>query len=176
MNITEYPLPQTSTGSYNRWIKCESKEFLPDESQKYIMDLVEESLNNGLFYNKDVFAQVESKIKSILPSDYQREIGQVEGGVLGMEIYYARKAVEAIKQQNKSDEILNNLQLTEGKELGTLKFNDGRTFHQVKINNIFDSQNINCTGIRGKKNYEINMSAIAIQSGLNRWKNKREMN
>jgi hypothetical protein len=174
MNITEYPLPQTSNKSYERWIKCESKDFIPNESQRYIMNLVSESLDQGLFYTRDVFTYVESKMKEILPVDYQREIGEVENGVLGMEVYYARQAVEAIKQQNKANDILNNLKLTEGKDLGTLKFNDGSTFHQVKINNIIDSQNINCTGIRGKKNYEINMSSIAIQSGLNRWKNNRK--
>jgi hypothetical protein len=173
MNISEYPLPQTTSGSYNRWIKCESKEFLPDESQRFIMDLVEESLNNGLFYTKDVFAQVENKMKNILPLDYQRETDQVKGGVLGMEIYYARHAVEAIKKQNEANEVLNSLQLTEGKELGTIKLNNGMTIHKVKINSIIDSMNINCLGIRGGKNVTFTLSAVSIEAGSNRWKNKR---
>jgi hypothetical protein len=172
--MNQYPLPQTSNKSYVRWIKCESKDFLPDESQKYIMNLVSESLDQGLFYNRDVFTHVENKIKNILPVDYQREIDQVEGGVLGMEIYYARKAVEAIKKRNKANDILNNLELTEGKWIGTLKFNDGTTIHKVKINSIIDSENINCLGVRGSKEVEFTVTAISIENGLNRWKNNRK--
>jgi hypothetical protein len=179
MNISEYPLPQTTKNSHNRWIKCESKEFLPDESQRYIMDLVEESLNNGLFYSRDIFAQVEEKIKNILPSDYQRETDRVEGGVLGMEIYYARKAVETIKEFNKANEVLNNLELTEGKWIGTIKLNNGITIHKVKINCIIDSMSINCFGVRGGKGVTFILSAVSIEAGSNRWKdtvNKKKMN
>ena len=166
--MNQYPLPKTANESYYRWIKCESKDFLPDDSQKFIMGLVEESLNNGLFYTKDVFAQVEEKIKNILPLDYKREMNQVENGVLGMEVYYARKTVETIRDFNNANEVLNNLQLTEGKELGTIKLNNGMTIHKVKINNIIDSMNINCLGIRGGKGVTFTLSAVSIENGLNR--------
>ena len=162
--MNQYPLPQTTKDSYNRW----KINFIPDDSQNFLMDLVAESLDQGLFYSRDIFGYVENKMKDILPFDYQREIDQVENGVLGMEVYYARQAVEAMREQNKVNEVLNKLQLTEGKWLGTIKFNNGTTIHRIKIVSIIDSKNINCLGVRGGKTVKFMVSALSIEAGLNR--------
>lgn len=95
----QYPLMATNNEAHTRWIMCKNPVcFKPDTDHQWMMDLVAEGLDAGIFYTSNMLEFIEGRLANQLPSDYKSRGPRVEGGVLGMEVYYARLAVEAKRE------------------------------------------------------------------------------
>jgi hypothetical protein len=178
--INNYPLPANTHESYNRWNKCESNKFIPDESQQFLMNIVSEALTAGLFYNRDVDKFVIEKIKDLLPEDYKsRGFNEVQGRVIGYEIYHARNAVEAITAWKEETEVRQRLEIEPGRFIGNVRFN-GMTVYKLTIASVTDNYStqfphcITCMGNRGGKEIRLNTSAVAIENALTAYQERHK--
>lgn len=119
MQTTGYFLP---ANTYSDWARNECEDFVPNERQKLVMDVVRQAIDAGMYYTKDVLAFAKERLK---PSEAELERGKgVEGGEFGMDVYYARQAITSAKKFAVSREAWQHLRPTPGKSLGTIMFND----------------------------------------------------
>jgi len=96
-----YPLMATLNEAHARWTMCKNPVcFEPDDDHQWIMDMVAEGLDTGFFYTSCMLEFIERRLSNQLPPDYKGRGTSVEGGVLGMEVYYARLAVEAKREHD----------------------------------------------------------------------------
>ncbi|MDF9778968.1 hypothetical protein [Pseudomonas baetica] len=97
--IRQYPLMATNNEAHTRWVMCKNPVcFKPDGDHQWMMDMVAAGLDAGIFYTSSMLEFIERRLVNQLPSDYKSRGPRVEGGVLGMEVYYARRAVEAKRE------------------------------------------------------------------------------
>lgn len=119
MQTTAYFLP---ANTYSDWRRNECEDFTPTDRQKLVMDVVQQAIDAGRYYTKDVLAFAKEALK---PSAEELERGKgTEGGEFGMDVYYARQANTAAKQFAVSREAWQHLRPIPGKNLGTIMFND----------------------------------------------------
>ncbi|MGF6281827.1 hypothetical protein ABH908_000140 [Pseudomonas frederiksbergensis] len=94
-----YPLMATLNEAHTRWIMCKNPVcFKPDADHQWMMDMVADGLDSGIFYTSCMLEFIERRLTNQLPPDYKSRGTSVEGGVLGMEVYYARLAVKAKRE------------------------------------------------------------------------------
>lgn len=94
-----YPLMATLNEAHTRWLMCKNPVcFKADVDHQWMMDMVAEGLDSGISYTSHMLEIIERRLANQLPPDYKSRGTSVEGGVLGMEIYYARLAVEAQRE------------------------------------------------------------------------------
>lgn len=96
----QYPLSENTNQAHIKWLMHKNPVlFTPDADQQWMMEVVAEALDAGVFYTSAMLEHVQTRLANNLPSDYKtRGATAVEGGVLGMESYYARHAVEAKRE------------------------------------------------------------------------------
>jgi hypothetical protein len=121
-----YELPQAKS-LHNSWGACESRGFQPSENQRLVISAVQSALDAGLYYTSDVRAHC-AKMMAITPQQDSANFAnaRVEGGIFGMECYYARKYLEACSLHASEDKALARLQPHVGQKLGTIVLNDGK--------------------------------------------------
>jgi hypothetical protein len=98
----QYPLSENTNHAHTKWLMHKNPVlFTPDADQQWMMEIVAEALDAGVFYTSDMLEHVQKRLANNLPSDYMtRCASSVEGGVLGMESYYARHAVSAKREHD----------------------------------------------------------------------------
>jgi hypothetical protein len=99
---------------------CGGVNVLP--SMTLIIEEVARALDDGLYYNKDVFERVTSRLHftdELLKSGLDR----VERGNVGMEIYYARHALQCERSR-----------IADREAFERRAFKIGDTFKQIRLN------------------------------------------
>ena len=144
--MTAYHLPASI---YADWNLRQSREFVPDARQALAMSTVQQCLDEGLYYNDDVYARCR-QLLPLTPEDAARGIGRVEGGEFGMDLYYARAALDARAGFAADDAAILEMSPKVGQSLTHLMFNDGKLIRAVKITAVSDdSRGVTFTGKRG---------------------------
>ena len=134
---------------YTDWRLNHSREFTPDARQALAMSAVQQCLDEGLFYTKDVRARC-LQLLPVTPEDAARGIGNVEGGDFGMDMYYARRALDARAGFAADDAAILEMSPKVGQSLAHLRFNDGKLIRAVKITAVSDDcRSVTITGKRG---------------------------
>jgi len=117
----QYHLP---ANVYNDWNACEFRVFTLTDRQLLVVNAVREAVDvKGLFYSSEVF---DFCIERLKPSDADKlkGLGKVERGEVGMDLYYARKYLDAQKRFQNEDEAHALLRPYVGMKLGSLVFQD----------------------------------------------------
>jgi hypothetical protein len=90
-----------------------------------LIDATRVALKSGLFYTCDVYqAVVDTMRHRLTPALLERGCGRVEHGDFGMEVYYARRYLEALELRERRQAAEARLVLAPGRVLGTLIFHD----------------------------------------------------
>jgi hypothetical protein len=152
------------------WQRSKLADFEPTPRQKRVMDVVARALDDGLFYNNDV---TERAAKELGATAEQRSVGvdRVQGGDFGMDVYYARQAVEAIRRREAEKRAKDAANFQAGEKLGTLIFNDGKQVRAAVIEKV-EGDVITFSGKRGSQVVRGNASAMQLKSGMDRAKER----
>lgn len=131
----------------------------PTYLQFRMMDAVTKALKADIFYNTEVLSFVSKELSLIAPQSWHdAHEKDNEGGAFGMDIYYARKAIESISILSSNKDTLNKLVSLGKLEIGT-KIKDFRTGTHRFSNMIVTSFNTELGNIafratkRGSKNH-----------------------
>ena len=144
--MTTYHLPASV---YANWTFNQSRDFAPDARQVLAMSTVQQCLDEGLFYTCDVLARCR-QLLPLTPEDAARGIGLVESGEFGMDLYYARRALDARAGFAADDVSILEMSPKVGQSLPHLMFNDCKLIRAVKITAVSDdSRSVTFTGKRG---------------------------
>ena len=121
-----YELPEAKA-LHNSWDACQGRGYQPSENQKLVISAVQSALDAGLYYTNDVRDHC-AKVMAISSQQDSANFAnaRVEGGIFGMECYYARKYLEACSLHASEDKALAQLQPHVGQKLGTIVLNDGK--------------------------------------------------
>ena len=125
---------------YQAWAGCEARGFIPSKNQKLVIAVVQAALDSGLFYTTDVRSFCAKAMGLTSEQDAANfQPARVEGGVFGMECYYARKYLDAMSRFAREDKAHAQLKPHVGQKLGTIMFNDfkrstGAVVSEVKDN------------------------------------------
>jgi hypothetical protein len=145
---------------YHYWMPVKNGNGVPDEWQSTLMNLVEDALNQGVFYSDDMRKWVKEHA-DFIPStwwDLQYSRTPVEGGIMGMEVYSARCAVKNKKEREENEEALKNIEV--GKEYGSLCVN-GKRVNKCVVKSI-NNYSVVLSGVTGRYACEVTTSAKNI--------------
>jgi len=151
-----YTLSPSTIAAYDRW-KADKE---PTPEMQALMDTVADALMQGLYYNVDVYAFVVERF-DFTPEELQRDVGYVERGVVGMELYYARKRVDARKDAEDEAEARRHLALVAGMKLGELKFAAYSLMRNCVVEGVYASEVI-IDVTQGKRRKRFHTTARAI--------------
>ncbi len=118
-----YPFT-TSNDAADKWEPVEAERAEPDGHMQRLMDAVAEAIDGGLFYTSDVFDAVAKSLGDYFEYPNDPEIRRVEGGVRGMEVYYARGALNARRERAANREAVKLFAV--GQKLKELRFGVSR--------------------------------------------------
>ncbi len=130
---SRYPFAFNIGQARDKWCPVEHGKEKPDGDMQRLYDTVEKALDDGLFYTKDVYRVVTDSLGYYFEYPNDPEIGRIEGGIRGMEIYYARKAVKAHREQSKNRKASMHIQC--GQKLKDFRYN-AITYSTALVENI----------------------------------------
>lgn len=166
--VSGYKLPDDAK-QMARWNALKNGRETPDAHEKRMISAVEQALAAGLFYNTDVAKSVRETLGDYVPDQFWSIKNGVEGGPMGMEIYYARQVVEQRQKDAAVKAAAEALDLTPGKKLGVLIFNDfKRTVATMVKEAPDDGYGVVLTGTRGSNKVELRTDALSIQGAIAR--------
>lgn len=122
--MSRYELPAVGT-CYDQWRLCKSPAFAPTPRQRLVMEAAERARDAGLFYNVEVNAAV-AKDLGVTKEQLARNTERVDGGDFAYDVYFARSAVEAMRNHRKLVATAQALAFQPGDKIGALIFNDGK--------------------------------------------------
>lgn len=160
--MTTYTLPERND-TYEDWAGCGARGYVPTERQRPIIDAVTAALAAGLYYSSDVLADVIRRL-GIPPDVAEVQRSQScrnEGGVVGMDVYYARRYIEARAEHKAEDEARAILAPEPGKALGMLIFSDRKQTRACTIIAAPSGGDIRVQGVRGR--YPVLVTCTARQ-------------
>jgi hypothetical protein len=159
------PYTLATANEYDDWRGYERDDYAPTARQLVIIDSVRAALAAGLHYTEDVrkhCAQslaVDADTLTLQRSQTMR----VEGGRFGMDCYYARCYLDAVKRRALEDAAHADLAPFVGQKLGALIFNNDfkRTAacHVVAV----EGREITLQGKRGAITVLIKCGALAVK-------------
>lgn len=122
----KYIQPQEPLDAYGDWSGYLSKDFTPSPRQQILIDTYLAAEAKGLFYSDEIVVFAIEHLE--IPVDVAA-IGakRVEGGEVGMDMYYARNCVRAQRTWKERADALEKLNPVVGMELGSLCVNYKRT-------------------------------------------------
>lgn len=126
----QYQLPENT---YEDWVRNETRGFVPDERQKLVIEVVRRAIEEEkLYYTKDVYAFC---VKQLTPAndDLAKGARVIEGGEVGMDLYYARQYLDARKRFAMEDQVAAQLRPQVGMVVGTLTLQDLKRYTGATI-------------------------------------------
>lgn len=160
----QYHLPKDT---YKDWARNESRQFVPDARQKMVIEAVRRAIEDeNLFYTKDVYAFC---VKLLLPNieDLEKCVKTVEGGEVGMDLYYARRYLDAQKRFALEDSVLVKLRPQPGMKLGTLVLQDLKRYTGAVITEVEDDS-ITVEAKCGSLSHRFKTSPVGVRNGIDR--------
>lgn len=167
-NSTVYELP-CSKDVMKAWIGCKRKDFEPSKNQQLVVEAVAEAVKKGMFRTveiRDFCAKILHLTDEQLARNFERM--PTEGGVFGMECYYANDYISAQKSFAQEHEVLNRLQPHVGQVFGALVFNDGKRRNRCVVKGVLDNGEILIQGKIGSNEFSGAVSAVAIMRAIDR--------
>lgn len=157
-----YPLPANTRESGERWNA--TNPTTPDMQR--MMDAVAAAIAAGLFYNSDVYTAVIPAF-DFTAEELARGPG-VERGVVGMEIYYARKRLDEEAAARKEQEAFARLALQPGQNVGAVKMGYPARIKGLKNATVQSAEpgKIVLKGTAGGKHYTATMTAVSVARGM----------
>jgi hypothetical protein len=161
MNKGTFTVSTTTRHAYERW--GFDQPITPE--MQTLMDSVTRAIDAGLFYTTDVYAAV-LKDFDFTAEEIARNPGttRVQNGVLGMDIYYARRRVEAQREAIAEQEARERLRLEPGMKFRRLCFSSGHARHarNVMVKEVASAVLVEFTA--GNRRYSLSTSARSIEN------------
>lgn len=123
MNAITFPLTANCNEASNRMRSMARRMGPLTQGEMILIDSVRRALASGLFYTSEVLAFVVADLK-VTEEAQAIQTKHVEGGLIGMEAYYARGYLEDVQDREDNDEAAKNLGLHSGQKLPQLMFSD----------------------------------------------------
>lgn len=154
--------------SRDAWQGCKADGFQPTPAQAEVMATVRAATDSGLFYTRDVLAYC---IQALGVPHELAEIGKdrVEGGAVGMHVYYARGANDAAYSWALEHKHAEALRAKIGKKLGCIMFNDYKRVTCARIMGEEENGTFRIFGKRGSIACEWLAGATTIVSAIDRY-------
>lgn len=136
-------------------------ETSPDEWQAALISLVEQGLSDGVYYTKDMRAYIKDHADFVPAEwwDYQYTGHEVEGGIMGMEVYSARCAIRERKEREANIKALESLFM--GQVMGSMSVNYKRV-NKCVVESIEGSK-VTFTGVTGRYGCRFSTEARNVQ-------------
>lgn len=160
---------------HDDWIGAKSADYVPTPRQLPIIEVVREALSQGLFYTDAVLTYAQ-KALALTPEQIAAQPGRltVEGGIFGMDCYYARCFIEACQARAREQDAWALLKPKVGAKLGTLVLNDGlcaRGAHITALPGVGDSAtgkglSIRVNFTRGRNKCSCTLGALQLRSAI----------
>ena len=125
-----------------------------------LMSKVRLAMQEGIFYDNDLRAAIVAQYDFTEEELSRNDPPRVVGGVVGMEIYYARKAVEAEEKEAVETAARAALKPTPGMRLGMLKFSGCPLFKNCIVESA--EKGVTFLGTRGNKRYRVESTCANI--------------
>lgn len=155
--------------AYTDWAGHKCKDFVPDARQSLVIKTVQAALATGKYYTNDVQAFCAEYLG--VGPELQQSKGPIrnEGGIFGMDCYYARNYLREREKFAKSAEAMSQLKPYVGQRLGTIVFNDYKRTTGAVVIAVFDqSDSVRISGKRGAQAIEATVTATQIASAIDR--------
>jgi hypothetical protein len=163
-----YPLSENTAEASARWRAATNGAGAIEPYMQKVIDAVQRALDAGKFYTTDILASVIADFGNYLrPGDADAGKGEVEGGIFGMEVYYAQEFIRNQSARKALADAEVKLNLRVGTSLGTLVFNDFKVNTNCVVEAI-DGATITVAGKRGKYIVKLETNALGIQYALER--------
>lgn len=162
--MVPFIVSKNTGAAFDRW----SATKPIDEGMAAMKVAVAEALDAGVFYTKDLVAKVVSEF-DFTEEELSREINKVENGVVGMEIFYARQAVERDRSEAAEEAAGERLALEPGKTLPSIKlFLSGRGYRLLRKPTVLEIRNgqFVLEAAMGCRKYQITTTAVNIENGI----------
>lgn len=170
MNAELLNLLQSS--SYDAWRGCNADGFQPTPAQAEVMAAVRAARDSGLFYSDEVLARC---LVTLGVPDDLAQVGRdrVEGGDVGMHVYYARGANDAADSWALEHKNAAKLRQRIGDKLGCIMFQDYKRVTNARLVNEEDGGTFRVSGKRGRLCCEWLARATTIINAIDRYAERR---
>jgi len=161
-----YTLPERNT--YDDWAGCQAPGYTPTERQAPIVEAVAAALAAGLFYSSDVLKHCAAALH-VTPEQAEHQesrMHRVEGGTLGMDCYYARRYLEAVKAREIEAADAAALRAAPGLRLGAL-YADGKRLLACVVESV-EPGRVTVTAKRGAQAVRWPLSCTSLRYAMNR--------
>lgn len=159
-----YNVSASSYAAHRRWAEGEPVT----EDMAALKVAVAAVVDSGIHYTRDVYAAVVPQFE-FTEEELARERGRVEHGVVGMEIYYARDAVQRERAAVAEQEARSRLALKEGDILPTMKISVSGKGHRVirkaKVTAV-GAGAIAFDATLGGRRFSFTASAMQLENGI----------
>lgn len=166
----QYQLP---ANVYADWARNETRDFVPDDRQKLVIEVVRRAIEEeGLYYTKDVYAFC---VKQLIPSpdDLAKGARVVEGGQVGMDLYYARQYLDARKRFALEDQVAAQLRPQVGMVVGTLTLQDLKRYTGATITAV-NGDELNLQVKRGSVEVRFTTTPLGLSRCMERAYEKKQ--
>jgi hypothetical protein len=159
-------IPIDPKSLFDDWRMAKRRGFEPNPRQRLLIDAVARARKEGLFYT----AEVSKRVAELVRFDLSQNTGEqrVEGGDFGMDVYYARGALEARCTFEQEDVAARDLQLHAGAALGTLVFTDFKRTTGVMLLEPVDAWTWKFEGKRGAARVTGTASVLHLKHAIER--------
>lgn len=161
-----YSVPSQNEG-YKEWRRNECADFQPSPRQQIIMDAVRQALSEGLYYTNDVRPRV-AQILGVTGDVLSRGALRVEGGDFGMDVYYARQALEAQQRHTAIAKSAAEMRLKVGDVIGATMFNDYKLNHKTEVIEVAAANEYRLKARRGAATVTFTANAHSLRIGIER--------
>lgn len=161
-----YSVPSQNEG-YKEWRRNECADFQPSPRQQIIMDAVRQALSEGLYYTNDVRPRV-AQILGVTGDVLSRGALRVEGGDFGMDVYYARQALDAQQRHTAIAKSAAEMRLKVGDVIGATMFNDYKLNHKTEVIEVAAANEYRLKARRGAATVTFTANAHSLRIGIQR--------
>jgi hypothetical protein len=169
---TPWPLAERP---HDRWTPVADLCVAPDADQQQLVDAVRAALDAGRYYNDEVYAFVTDRMAARLtPEMLQTGIRQSERGRFGIEIYHARRYLDALNLQQRLRDAFAQLDARRGMPLGPLIFTDRKQISCCEVVDVNAATGfITLRGKRGRHEVQLEATALSILNARERYAERR---
>lgn len=177
MNAITFPLTKNCTDAHNRMRALAHRVGPLTQGEMILIDSVRRALESGLFYTQDVLAFVVADLK-VSEEAQAIQANYVEGGLIGMEVYYARDYLDDVRDRQENDAAAERLGLHVGQKLPQLMFSrDYKMNSACVVTSVgFKGRTAKIEAKRGAQVLHIEASAVDIERAIERAKDRKTQN
>ena len=143
-------------------------KYEPTARQQAMIDAVAEGEEQKIVYNSDMIEFVAKRL-GIPKEDLAQNKSGVEGGDVGMDVYYARQYNDAKNANAAQQKAQADMALSVGDKLGVLRFNDFKYTTATEVVGVIDGD-VRIRGKRGAQTIELTASPISVAAAMDRAK------